>query len=176
MRIETIAAVVLSFVLVGSSVIYPEPAPLDPETFPDFTIPKSYEAIVSEGCQRHSVPEWIAARMIHNECPEWTPQAVGDRNRDGTRDYGLMQINSANIHKFSEWYRHGAHFDPFNARDSIDIGLAHLRWLYEKYGTWQNAVCAYNAGEWAVDHNRIPEATIAYARRILGFRFMPNKD
>lgn len=141
------------------------------EKDPEFTVPEAYEAMVGEGCRRHSVPEWIAARMIQNECSEWAPWAVSGRNRNGTRDYGLMQINSANIQKFCEWYRHGAPFDPFNAWDSIDVGLAHLRWLFEKYGTWQEAVCAYNAGEGAVERNRIPATTIAYARRILGYRF-----
>jgi len=82
-----------------------------------------------------------------------------------------MQINSANLQKFCEWYRHGAPFNSFNAWDSMDVGLAHLRWLFEKYGDWQEAVCAYNAGESAVERNRIPATTIAYARRVLGYRF-----
>jgi soluble lytic murein transglycosylase-like protein len=138
---------------------------------PDYTIPIKYVALVEEQCQRHSVPVWLAARIIQNECPEWRPLARSSRNWNGTRDFGLMQINSANLQKFSEWYRHGDSFDPFSARDSLDVGLAHLRWLFEKYDDWQKAVCAYNAGETAVNLGCIPIKTIAYAQRILGSRF-----
>jgi soluble lytic murein transglycosylase-like protein len=83
------------------------------------------------------------------------PRAVG-RNRDGSRDIGLMQINSSWLPKLA------AHGIPeqrlFDACTSIEVGAWILASNFRRMGyTWE-AVGAYNA--------RNPLRRQAYARRV----------
>ena len=70
------------------------------------------------------------------------PQAIG-RNRDGSRDIGLMQINSGWLPTLA---RHGIREqDLFDACTSIHVGAWILAHNIARYGyTWE-AVGAYNA-------------------------------
>ncbi len=42
----------------------------------------------------------------------------------------------------------------------------YLRYLYDRYGNWEKALAAYNAGPTRVDQGRIPEPTRTYVRAI----------
>jgi soluble lytic murein transglycosylase-like protein len=83
------------------------------------------------------------------------PQAVG-RNRDGSRDIGLMQINSAWLPSLSA---HGiAERDLFDPCTSIHVGAWILAGNVRRLGyTWE-AVGAYNAAS--------PSLRRAYAERV----------
>ena len=83
------------------------------------------------------------------------PQAVG-RNRNGSRDIGLMQINSAWLPRLSA---HGiAERDLFDPCTSIHVGAWILAQNISRLGYGWDAIGAYNA--------RSPEKRAAYARRI----------
>jgi len=83
------------------------------------------------------------------------PSAVG-RNRDGSRDIGLMQINSSWLPKLAG---HGISEQRlFDACTSIEVGAWILAGNFRRMGyTWE-AVGAYNA--------RNPLQRQAYARRV----------
>ena len=83
------------------------------------------------------------------------PQAVG-RNRNGSRDLGLMQINSAWLPRLAT---HGiAERDLFDPCTSIHVGAWILAGNVQRLGyTWE-AVGAYNAAN--------PARRRAYAERI----------
>ena len=83
------------------------------------------------------------------------PQAVG-RNRNGSRDIGLMQINSAWLPRLSA---HGiAERDLFDPCTSIHVGAWILAGNVRRLGyTWE-AVGAYNAAS--------PTLRRAYAERV----------
>ena len=83
------------------------------------------------------------------------PQAVG-RNRNGSRDIGLMQINSAWLPRLSV---HGiAERDLFDPCTSIHVGAWILAGNVRRLGyTWE-AVGAYNAAS--------PTLRRAYAERV----------
>ncbi len=83
------------------------------------------------------------------------PQAVG-RNRNGSRDIGLMQINSAWLPRLSA---HGiAERDLFDPCTSIHVGAWILAGNVQRLGyTWE-AIGAYNASS--------PALRRAYAERV----------
>ena len=142
---------------------------------PWFSLPVEYALVMKEMSDKHGVPLWLACRLVDRENSDWNPGAVSPRNADGSRDYGLFQLNSDNIRKFADWYRHGEMFNPFIARDSIDIGLAHLRWLRDELGSWTRAVLAYNGGERCVKTGKIKPKVIDYAVDVMGALYDPGK-
>ena len=83
------------------------------------------------------------------------PQAVG-RNRNGSRDIGLMQINSAWLPRLSA---HGiAERDLFDPCTSIHVGAWILADKVRRLGYTWDAVGAYNAAS--------PTLRRAYAERV----------
>lgn len=76
------------------------------------------------------------------------------KNKDGTIDQGLMQINSTNLKAVSQYFNStGRHFDPFNANDSIEAAAYLIKQntaeLKDKLGrnpTQAEIYDAYNLG------------------------------
>jgi len=68
--------------------------------------------------------------------------------------------------------------DPFDARENLDGGIRHLRYLLDRYrGNVPMALAAYNADEVAVDtHHGIPPfpETRAYVRTVLELAGLSN--
>ena len=143
---------------------------------PWFRLPVEYALVMKEMSDKHEVPLWLACRLVNRENSDWNPGAVSPRNSDGSRDYGLLQVNSDNIGDFTEWYRHGINFNPFLARDSIDVGLAHLSWLHGQFGTWTKAVLAYNGGERCVKTGKIMAKVVAYAMEVMGTYYLAESE
>lgn len=117
-----------------------------------------------ESCLRHEIPVKMAYDLIMHES-RWDERAV-NHNRDGSRDLGIMQLNSRYLSEFAERYNNGEPIDPWMWRVSFDIGLAHLATLYRQTGDWKGAVASYNMGLSAYrkyrDRNwRLPSTTRA---------------
>ena len=84
-----------------------------------------------------------------------TPQAIG-RNADGSRDIGLMQINSTWLPVLA---RHGIHeHDLLHPCTSLQVGAWILAGNVQRLGYSWEAVGAYNA--------RTPAKRQAYVRRV----------
>lgn len=129
-------------------------------------VPDKYRQYLEYECSSHDVPIWIVANLIARES-KWNPKAVGV-NRDGTKDLGLMQLNSAFIKEFSYRYRNGLPFDPLKWPDNVAIGVEHLSVLYRHTGSWNGALVAYNAGLRRYQIGKAPQDSIDYAEWILG--------
>lgn len=108
--------------------------------------PLRYQRLVSYYADLYDVPREIVYAIIRTES-QFDPDAV---SRTGAR--GLMQL-------MPETYRAVATaigrvpdeclaFDPGM---NIQCGVYLLSQLYRKYGVWETAFAAYNAGETAVD-------------------------
>lgn len=88
------------------------------------------------------------------------PYAIG-RNHDGTRDVGLMQINSSH---FPELERRGINEQRLMNQPctSIMVGASILSGMIKVYGYNWEAVGAYNAG---IKKENYPQRMI-YARKV----------
>ena len=116
------------------SATFPENLSANPHTIAKidaFIAPRAYSASVMHWASYYGVPLDIAVRLAYEES-RWDENAM-HRNRNGTYDHGLYQLNS-------RYYRVGG-----PGRD-IRLGLGHLASMYRITGTWRKAVIAYNAG------------------------------
>ena len=125
-------------------------------------VPSKYYGAFSAYCTEYDVPEYIMARLITYESG-WNPKHI-NKNKNGTKDYGLCQLNSAGLYDLARWHNKGVAFDPLDWNDNLRIGIKHLRFLYQETGSWWSAVAAYNMGlygfnEWVAGKRKLPETT-----------------
>jgi len=118
------------------------PAPVEVELEPrPYTLPLQYAELVIRYTDETGCPVWLACRLIQHESG-WKPRMVGAENDNGTRDYGLAQLNSAYLEHF-RIYNGGQLVDPFNPEHSIRVGIRYLSALRARYGSWREAVRRY---------------------------------
>ena len=134
------------------------------------TVPKAQQNALEKYCEKYDVPIHLVLHLVQVES-EWNPTCVGPINSNGSRDFGLGQINSDNIASFSKQYYSGKEpFDVFNPIHNLEVTVRYLRDLYITHSSWSDAVCAYNAGSYSVFSGRIPKSTQLYVKSILGNR------
>lgn len=83
-------------------------------------------------------PNFALAVATHES--SLNPNAVGPVNKNGTRDYGLFQINDSNLSEYGIT-------QPLDPTQNIDAGTTLLKQLVDVYGGDKTkALIAYNAG------------------------------
>jgi Transglycosylase SLT domain len=123
-----------------------------------------YQPLIVEIAARHAVPAKLVESVIHVESG-FNPRAVSNR---GAR--GLMQLMPATAEQLGVR-------DVFDARQNIEGGVRHLRWLLDRYGDLRLALAAYNAGEKAVEsHGDVPPISEARAYVDQVLRFYGNSE
>jgi len=71
---------------------------------------------------------------------QFTPTAInGKKNKDGTVDYGLFQINSYTFRQYTRKY-------CMKLENNVRLASTYLVEKYRKYGNWEEAFLSYNAG------------------------------
>lgn len=125
-------------------------------------VPTAYNELFHIYCTEYGVPSDIMAKLIQYESG-WNFRTV-NKNKNGTKDYGLCQLNSAGLYDLQRWHNNGKPFDPFNWKENLRIGIKHMRYLYQETGSWWSAVAAYNMGlhgfnEWILGKRKLPETT-----------------
>ncbi|RHZ97840.1 lytic transglycosylase domain-containing protein [Cereibacter sphaeroides] len=93
--------------------------------------------------RKHGVPEDLYLRLVQQESG-WNPGAVSVKGATGLAQLmpGTAQLLRVNIN------------DP---HQNLEGGARYLKMMYNKFGTWQLALAAYNAGPQAVEkHSGIP--------------------
>ena len=118
----------------------PEPveAVLEPRPY---LLPLEYAELVIRYTDETGCPVWLACRLFEHESG-WKPWIVGRENDNGTRDYGLAQLNSAYLELFRV-YNGGQRVDPFNPEHAIRVGIRFLAALRARHGSWREAVRRY---------------------------------
>jgi len=104
----------------------------------------------------------VAPALAFALCAEesaFNPQAL-NRNRNGTIDRGLFQLNSAS-------FPHLKVVEFYDIELNTRLGLAHLRWCLDTAGTEVSALAMYNAGTNRVIAHGTPKHTLDYVARIL---------
>ncbi len=107
--------------------------------------------------RRHNLPEDLFLRLIHQES-RWNPAAVSSKGA-----LGLAQLMPETARLLR--------VDPLEPEQNLEGGARYLRMMYDRFGNWELALAAYNAGPGAVDtHGGIPpfQETRQYVQIILG--------
>ena len=103
----------------------------------------------------HGVNPWILRGIAHVE--SGFKEKARNKNRNGTWDYGMMQINSIHL---PELARHGvSRLDLFDACKSVHVAAWLLRKKMDRHGNTWGAVGAY--------HSETPVFRDSYARRVM---------
>ena len=143
------------------------------EKVPIVAIPAIYAPTVMASAEMAGMPAWILARVIEKES-KWKPNAVG-KNRNGTKDLGIAQFNSAYLTDFYWFDNGGQEFDPFVPEEAIPVAAKYLKRLHKATGDWWMAVAAYECGLTKVRQNRIPEQTIRNTNRVMYGWYLDNE-
>ncbi|MDR2052274.1 MAG: lytic transglycosylase domain-containing protein [Treponema sp.] len=87
-------------------------------------------------------------------------RATSQKNRNGSVDRGLFQLNDKSFPHLSEK-------DFFDPRISSHYGLSHLRWCLDTGGSLVAGLAMYNAGTNRVSSGSTPKMTLDYVSNIL---------
>lgn len=119
---------------------------------------------IAEAAQRFGMPaRWIEAVLR-------VESAGNQRALSPAGAMGLMQVMPKTWATLR--MRHGLGPDPFAPRDNILAGTAYLREMYDRYGSVDAMLAAYNAGPGRYDAFQatgrpLPTATVAYVAAVL---------
>ena len=114
------------------------------------------ETYANSQASAYGIPADFFSRFIQAES-SWNPGAVSSKGAEG-----IVQIVPT---------MHPEAGDPFDPMHAISWAAGYLRQLYDKYGSWDIAFAAYNAGEGNVaKYGGIPpfQETQAYVSQITG--------
>lgn len=116
-----------------------------------------YLEVAKTVARKHGVPEDLFLRLVQQESG-WNPVAVSTKGATG-----LAQLMPETAEHLG--------VDINDSGENLDGGARYLRMMYDKFGTWELALAAYNAGPGAVEqHDGIPPfaETESYVKAILG--------
>jgi hypothetical protein len=119
-------------------------------------------AIILTSANAFNIPPSLAFALCWEES-RYNPLAVGRKNRNGSIDRGLFQLNSLSFPQLREE-------DFFNPSTNAYHGLAHLRWCIDTGGSEIAGLAMYNAGTNRVRQNGAPKNTLDYISRILEYQ------
>jgi soluble lytic murein transglycosylase-like protein len=132
---------------------------------PEYDIPLSEELqkYLWDECQKRNVNYALAVSVIKNES-SFNANCIS-KNSNGTKDYGLFQINSSNHKWISEVLKIDDYLDP---KQNIRAGVWMLSWLKDKYKCYDKTLIGYNMGEGNIKKlaSRGIETT-RYSRRVI---------
>lgn len=132
-------------------------------------IPVKYRGYVSELCFQYNVPVGLLYNVVYHES-RWKDHVISKRNTNGSRDIGLMQLNSDYLEYYVAKFFSGNKFNPLNGFHSLEVGVKYLADLHNRLkGDWYKVAIAYNYGIGRVHHKRIPANVKVYAKRIVSF-------
>ena len=134
----------------------------DPFPIPPVVNEGSYFQMAILMAERYDIPNQLFFNLVTAES-NWDPAIVSPRGA-----IGLAQLMPGTAEELD--------VDPWDAYDNLDGGARYLRQQYERFGTWELALAAYNAGPGAVTrHEGIPPfpETEEYVKKILAETMFP---
>jgi soluble lytic murein transglycosylase-like protein len=106
-----------------------------------------------------NIPPSLAFALCWEES-RFKVRATNQKNRNGSTDRGLFQLNDKSFPHLSEK-------DFFDPRISSHYGLSHLRWCLDSGGSLVAGLAMYNAGTNRVSAGGTPKLTLDYVSNIL---------
>ncbi|MEE8311712.1 MAG: lytic transglycosylase domain-containing protein [Candidatus Binatia bacterium] len=119
--------------------------------------PTDVEAAIAMAASRYRIDPNLIRAVISVES-SGNPRAISNK---GAR--GLMQVMPATGRDL------GVHDAAllFDVSANVTAGTRYLRYTYDRFGNWPQAIGAYNAGPASIARGRIPTETRHYVRRVL---------
>jgi len=117
---------------------------------------------ILDSCDIFDIPPALAFALCWEES-RFNPNAINKKNRDGSVDRGLFQLNNKSF----------PHLDILSFYDikiNARNGVGHLRNCMNSSGNEISALAMYNAGTGRVRSTGAPEVTLNYTSRVLGNR------
>lgn len=99
-------------------------------------------AKVQEVSQKYSIPMELILAIINHES-NFNPRAY-NRNKDGTEDRGLMQVNYQHNIRLMREYGISDPEQLYDIEINIELGARILYENFQRFGNWIMAVKAYN--------------------------------
>jgi len=121
--------------------------------------PSAYDELIARAARRHGLPPALVKAVVKAES-NFQPTAISEK---GAR--GLMQLMPETADDLGV-------ADAFRPEDNVQGGTRYLRAMYDRFGDWENALAAYNAGPGAVDRfGGVPPyaETQEYVERVLHY-------
>lgn len=109
--------------------------------------------------------------ILYQENPKYNPSAKGARNGDGTRDYGLWQINEKNLRNKSFMKSYWGFDEPFewyNPEHSTIVAISFLADIYNMVDfDYNKTAMGYNGGPGKAKYGNSPERAVSYAKNVM---------
>jgi soluble lytic murein transglycosylase-like protein len=120
-----------------------------------------YLKAIAEAEAKHGIPSMMLARLLHQES-RFRQDIITGRVRSKVGATGIAQFMPATAAEYG--------IDPVDPFASIDAAGLYLSRLYKRFGTWKQALAAYNWGQGNVARRgleRAPTETVNYFTQIL---------
>lgn len=117
------------------------------------------DLLIARAARRHGLPPALVKAVVRAES-NFQPHALSNKGAQG-----LMQLMPETAEDLGV-------DDPFRAEDNVYGGTRYLRAMHDRFGDWQLALAAYNAGPGAVDRfGGVPPyaETQEYVERVLHY-------
>lgn len=134
----------------------------DPFPIPDVVNEGSYYQMAIRMAEEYDIPKQLFFNLVTAES-NWDPVIVSPRGA-----IGLAQLMPGTAEELG--------VDPWDALENLDGGARYLSQQYRRFGTWELALAAYNAGPGAVSrYDGIPPyaETEEYVKKILADVVIP---
>lgn len=104
--------------------------------------------------------------VLYKENTSLVEKAFNNKNKDGTVDVGMWQINSSNLRSMGSdnkkafdiiYWPFDKAFEPFNWKHNTWIAIHHLADLYYQFGDYEKTYQAYNGGPTNVYNDKVSE-------------------
>ncbi|MDR0316069.1 MAG: lytic transglycosylase domain-containing protein [Treponema sp.] len=129
------------------------------EFFTEICASPEVAAVILDNANSFNIAPALAFALCWEES-RFNPRAVNSRNRDGSTDRGLFQLNN---HSFPRLDAQAF----FNPKINAWHGMGHLRHCLNTGGSEIAALAMYNAGTGRVNSTGTPRSTLDYVSRIL---------
>ena len=98
-----------------------------------------YESMYDTASKEHEVPKSILMRMGAIESGYWNPSIVNGSKKSHRHAIGIAQFVPRTARLLG--------VDPYDVQSSINGQAKYMKYLYDNFGSWYYAACAYNYGE-----------------------------
>jgi soluble lytic murein transglycosylase-like protein len=123
--------------------------------------PAKYASMIASAENQQGLPATMLERLLYQEC-RYREDIITGKVRSGAGAMGIAQFMPATAAELG--------IDPLDPAQAIPAAAKYLRGLFNKFGTWSEALAAYNWGQGNVQRKGLaqaPRETVNYYTQIL---------